>query len=111
MQQMFDAVIDVDRATELKSARRRVLAQALAFRTNVSPSSALPRSSSSPLIRVSLSQSASRLPLRASHPPNTTELPAFPSSASFTMSADDIDDELFALAGGDEDADIEEGEA
>jgi RNA polymerase-associated protein RTF1 len=27
------------------------------------------------------------------------------------MSADDIDDELFALAGGDEDADIEEGEA
>lgn len=28
-----------------------------------------------------------------------------------TMSADDIDDELFALAGGDEDADVEEGEA
>ncbi|EOA91961.1 RNA polymerase-associated protein rtf1 [Exserohilum turcicum] len=27
------------------------------------------------------------------------------------MSADDIDDELFALAGGDEDADVEEGEA
>lgn len=27
------------------------------------------------------------------------------------MSADDIDDELFALAGGDEDAEVEEGEA
>jgi len=27
------------------------------------------------------------------------------------MSADDLDDELFALAGGDEDAEMEEGEA
>jgi hypothetical protein len=32
-------------------------------------------------------------------------------SITCTMSADDIDDELFALAGGDEDADVEEGEA
>jgi hypothetical protein len=42
------------------------------------------------------------------HDPKTT---AKSSRTTFAMSADDIDDELFALAGGDEDADVEEGEA
>jgi hypothetical protein len=41
----------------------------------------------------------------------TPETTAKLSPITFTMSADDIDDELFALAGGDEDADVEEGEA
>jgi hypothetical protein len=47
-------------------------------------------------------------PYRRPHDPET---PGNSSCITFTMSADDIDDELFALAGGDEEADVEEGEA
>jgi hypothetical protein len=84
----------------------------LPFRIDVSPSSELPRSSSSPLIRAFHSRRASRHHLHVLYPSNISERPALSSESAFTMSAgDDIDDELFALAGGDEDADIEEGEA
>jgi hypothetical protein len=48
---------------------------------------------------------------RVSLPSDTTETPALLLQTTVIMSADDIDDELFALAGGDEENDIEEGEA
>jgi hypothetical protein len=55
------------------------------------------------------SQSPQRHRFRLHHRLYDPEFTAKSSRAAFTMS--DIDDELFALAGGDEDADVEEGEA
>lgn len=82
---------------------------------SVSPSFGLPTFLFPPLSPLNLSPICSPYPQRYRfrlhrrlHPLQDT---AKLCPITFTMSADDIDDELFALAGGDEDADIEEGEA
>jgi hypothetical protein len=112
MKQLFNAVIDLDGANELKwSARRRVLARACLLESTfprllsshvppLTPKSR-PFTHHRPRDTISASHSISKLP----------ERPALSSKDSFRMSTGDIDDELFALAGGDEEVDIEEGEA